>query len=120
MENRILRTETGYQLGSLHVTGLAPRESQALLLRATGLSIAACATAMNCGKSSVQDRIVNLFFKLKVDSTPELITKSFQSGFLKFLTLAAAIHLGIAMPDSQFSRVRITRLHARNELRVSV
>lgn len=107
---RILRTDTGYQLGKLHASGLTPRESQALLLRASGLSIAACAEVMNCGKSSVQDRIVNLFYKLHVNSTPQLITKAFQNGFLKFVTLAAAIHLGTATPDSHsFNRLRHTR-----------
>lgn len=117
---RILRTNTGYKLGALHAEGLPPRESQALLLRASGLSIADCASAMNCCKSSVQDRVSNMFYKLHVDSTPALITKAFQSGFLKFLTLAAAIHLGAAMPDHhKFSRTRLTRLQTRHENRAA-
>ena len=120
MENKILRTETGYQLGKLHVSGLAPRESQALLLRATGLSINACAQAMNCGKANVQDRIVNLFFKLRVNSTPELITKAFENGFLRFLVLLAAIHLGACeQNDKKFSRVRVSRAPIRQELKVA-
>ena len=120
MENKILRTENGYQLGKLHVSGLTPRESQALLLRATGLSLSDCAQAMGCGKASVQDRIVNLFFKLRVNSTPELITKAFENGFLRFLVLLAAIHLGACEPnDTKFSRVRVSRAPVRHELKVA-
>ncbi len=120
MENKILRTETGYQLGKLHVSGLTPRESQALLLRATGLSLSDCAQAMGCGKASVQDRIVNLFFKLRVNSTPELITKAFENGFLRFLVLLAAIHLGACEPsDTKIARVRVSRAPARHELKVA-
>lgn len=116
MQPRILRTETGYQLGNLHASGLAPRESQALLLRATGLSVAACAEVMGCGKNSVQDRMSNMFYKLKVDSTPALITKAFQSGFLRFLMLAAAVNLSVAMPDNhEFARTRVSRTNARRE-----
>lgn len=81
MDHKILRTENGYQLGNLEATGLAPRECQTLLLRANGASITECAQVMNCGKSTVQDRVTNMFYKLHVDSTPQLITKAFQSGF---------------------------------------
>lgn len=120
MNTRILRTDTGYQLGNLHASGLAPRECQALLLRASGASVTQCAQVMNCGKSSVQGRIANMFFKLHVDSTPELITKAFQSGFLKFLTLAAVIHLGAVLPDNHsLTRVRVTRSHVRQEMKVA-
>lgn len=119
MKTRILRTDTGYQLGKLHASGLSPRECQTLLLRATGASISECALELNIGKSSVQDRVTNMFFKLRADSTPELITKAFQNGFLKFLTLLAVIHLGAATPDNHsFTRVRHTRTHfARIQVR---
>lgn len=109
---KILRTHTGYQLGDLHATGLTPRESQALLLKTQGLSVGECAQLMNCSKASVQDRISTLFYKLNVNNTPELITKAFQSGFLKFLTLIAALNLSAAvLNDHSFNRVRTTRTH---------
>lgn len=81
---KIVKTGNGYLCGNLQCTGLTPRESQALLLRAQGLSIADCASTMQCGTSNVQDRIINLFYKLRVDSTLELITKSFERGILSF------------------------------------
>lgn len=119
METKILRTEDGYKLGNLVATGLAPRESQALLLRASGFSVDATAKAMNCGRSNVQDRIVNLFYKLHANSTTELVTKAFQHGFLKFLTLVLAVQLSAASPDdNKFSRTRTARTTVRRELKV--
>jgi DNA-binding CsgD family transcriptional regulator len=113
MNQKIIQTDTGYQLGKLHAQGLAPRECQTLLLRATGLSIADCAQTLKCGKSTVQDRVTNMFYKLHVDSTPELITKCFSSGILRFLSFLIALHIGIAAPgDHQFTRARV-RVAAR-------
>jgi len=84
MNLKIVKTETGYMCGNLQCRGLTPRESQALLLRAKGLSIADCASTMKCGTRNVQDRIINLFYKLRVDSTRALITASFERGILSF------------------------------------
>jgi DNA-binding CsgD family transcriptional regulator len=121
MEPRILRTQTGYQLGNLEATGITPRESQALLLRASGFNVDECAKAMGCGKANVQDRISNLFYKCGASSTPELITKAFQSGILRFLSVLLLIQLAIAPPDNaaRFTRTKLTRSPSRNEQRLS-
>jgi len=104
----IKRIEGGYQLGKLAAIGLAPRESQALLLRANGFSSEACAQAMNCKTGNVQARIRNLFYKMHATTTPELITKCFGSGILRFLSLVIALHIGMAAPgDYRFARVSI-------------
>lgn len=109
----IKRIEGGYQLGNLAAIGLAPRESQALLLRANGFSSEACAQAMNCKTGNVQARIRNLFYKMHATTTPELITKCFGSGILRFLSFLIALHIGIADPgDHQFTRARV-RVAAR-------
>lgn len=120
MEPRILRTETGYQLGNLHVAGVTPRESQALLLRASGMSVDECAKLMNCGKANVQDRISNLFYKFQVRTTPELITKAFQTGALKFLSVLLVVQLVVSPPDAaRITRIKLTRATYRHEQRIS-
>jgi DNA-binding CsgD family transcriptional regulator len=95
----------------LHASGFTPRESEAILWTTQGLTVAERAKKMNCSKASVQDRINTLFYKLDVNSTPALITKAFQSGFLKFLALAAFLNIGVTMPsDHAVNRVRVSRV----------
>ena len=118
----IKRIENGYQLGKLAAMGLPPRESQALLLAANGLSQNESATLMNCSASNVKGRLTNLFYKVSANSTPELITKCFGSGILRFLSLLIALHIGIAAPgDYQFARTRfrVSRTPQRNERMIS-
>lgn len=119
MDQQILRTETGYQLGDLCAIGLTPRESQALLFRATEHSVEQCAKLMGCSKASVQDRISTLFLKFHVRSTEGLITKAFKTGALKFLTLILCTLLSINTQDSaRISRIKISRVHTRYEQRI--
>lgn len=84
------RTETGYQCGDLHVTGLPRRLSQVLLLRASGNSIRKCAELMNCSDANIKQAVTELFFKLKADSTPELITTAIRDGYLQFRSFVFA------------------------------
>lgn len=119
MEPRILRTDTGYQFGNLLATGLTPRESQALLLRASEHSVDACAKIMGCSKASVQDRMSTLFYKFHVQTTAGLITKAFQTGALKFLTVFLCAQMAINPPDTaRLSRIKISRTNSRNEQRL--
>lgn len=90
----ITRTEHGYAYNGLEAIGLPPRESQALLLRASGKTGPQCAAIMGCSAANIANRISNLFYKLRADSTPELITKAFKSGTLRFMAIMLALHLG--------------------------
>lgn len=117
---RILRTESGYQLGEFHASGLAPQECRALLLIANGASSNECTKTLNCSRSSMQDRVSNMFYKLNVNSRPQLVGKALQSGFLRFLMLAAAINISVAMPDnSTLVRVRVASAPARKEMKTA-
>lgn len=78
----IKRTKTGYQLENLLATGLPPRCSQVLLLRAKGLTISATAKQLGCGAETVKNRIKDLFYKLKAHNTAEAIDHAFNSGNL--------------------------------------
>lgn len=109
MNMHIQRTSTGYQFNGLEVTGLAPRESQVLLLRAAGLNIKECSRSLNCGIQTIKSRTSNLFYKLGAHSTPELIARAFKSGHLRVLTVLLALHVSITMPYLDNSRDLIAR-----------
>lgn len=118
----IKRIENGYQLGKLAAVGLPPRESQALLLAANGLTQPQSAKVMNCTAANIKGRLTNLFYKVHAKSKAELITKCFESGILRFLSIFLAIHIGISEPgDYQFARtrVRVSRTPQRNERMIS-
>lgn len=82
------RTERGYTLGNLIVEGLPPRQSQILLMRALGLTAKEIASALQCSASNVEQGINILFFKLKANSSSELVTKAFISKTLRMLSFA--------------------------------
>jgi DNA-binding CsgD family transcriptional regulator len=86
----ITRTENGYALNGLECVGLPRAQSHALLLRAQGRSFADAAEALGCSIQNVKNAIATLFYKLRADSSPELVTRAFESGFLRVLTLVAA------------------------------
>jgi len=88
------RTATGYQCGKLHVTGLPPRQSQVLLLRALGNSRSECAQLLGCSIANVSGIMRTLFFKLHADSSAELITRAFENEYLRFLSIFFAIVFG--------------------------
>ncbi|WP_039913131.1 LuxR C-terminal-related transcriptional regulator [Cellvibrio mixtus] len=81
------RTETGYQCGDLHTSGLPPRQCQVLLLRARGNSISECAQLLCCSPANIKQAITALFLKLHADSTPELITKAIRNGYLQLRSI---------------------------------
>jgi DNA-binding CsgD family transcriptional regulator len=115
----IERTQEGYQFNGLAVSGLAPRESQVLLLRAAGLSINECSRVLNCGAQAVKARMSNLFYKLHANNAPELIAQAFKSGFLRLLLILLAIHMGIATPliDQRDALARAGRTRPRTTQR---
>lgn len=89
------RTATGYQCGKLHVTGLPPRQSQVLLLRALGNSRPKCAQLLGCSIANIKQATTELFFKLDADNATELVTRAFECGYLRFLSIFAALFIGL-------------------------
>ena len=83
MSSPTQRTETGYQCGDLHTTGLPPRLSQVLLLRASGKSVRECAQLLSCSADNIKQAMTALFLKLNAASTPELITNAMRTGYLQ-------------------------------------
>ena len=79
----IKRTTDGYALNWLEVHGLAPRESQVLLLKASGLTSAAAAKELGCSTRTVRGRMENLFYKLGARNGTEMITNAVLQGKLK-------------------------------------
>lgn len=106
----IERTEKGYSYNGLEAIGLAPQESRALLLRAAGNSIADCAKILGCSNNNVSARLNNLFFKLRVNSTSELIGTAFKTGALRTLMLLAALHCVVAMPSLSENNEKVARI----------
>ncbi len=119
MSSQLLRTESGYQCGNLHVTGLPRRLSHVLLLRALGNSISECAQVLGCSAANIKQATAELFFKLNADSSPELITRAFQNGHLRFLSFLVALFIGLfstVTADHQNLIARISRT-PRTQLR---
>lgn len=109
---RILRTDTGYQYGNLHASGLTPRESQVLLMRAQGLQMKQCAHQLDCSVTNIRKLLSALFYKLRATSSTELVTKAFERGNLKFLSILFFIGLclsGSIMADNPNSMMRTGR-----------
>lgn len=117
-KHNILRTNDGYAFNGLNVSGLAPRESQVLLLRAAGMSINACSEALNCGTQAIKSRMNSLFYKLQADNTPELITNAFKNGYLRFMVLLLAMHMSAVSPFIESQRDLVVR-NQRNRTRCS-
>lgn len=78
----IIKTETGYRYRNLSLKGLPPRCAQTLLLRAHGYSVAETAQKLGCGVSTIQSRIKDIFFKLKVHTTAAAVTAALTRGLM--------------------------------------
>ena len=117
-----MKNQGHYVHNNIEVSGLSPRRCEALALRASGLTYKRCAQIMGCSADNVKNRIDDLYFLLHANSTPQLITKSIQKGYLKILTLAIAFFLGLAQPvdHNNYARVaRNTRNNSQREQRIS-
>lgn len=88
---RILRTNTGYQLGNLVATNLPTRQAQTLLLCATGKSVKEAANELNCSAKNISQLKTVLFNKFNVNSAPELVTRAFECKTLQFLNAYASL-----------------------------
>lgn len=111
----IKRTDNGYQLHGIEATGLAPRESQALLLLANGLNFSEIAQHMSTSVGSAKARIQNVSHKLRLPTgrAARVIAAAYKAGNLRLtLALLAALTAGIAMPqatDAPDKAARIVR-----------
>ncbi|HSX49910.1 MAG TPA: sigma factor-like helix-turn-helix DNA-binding protein [Cellvibrio sp.] len=76
--------------GGMHVSGLPPRQSQVLLLRAQGKTQRECAQLLGCSTANIKQALNALFFKLHADSTAELITKAIRNGYLELRNILVA------------------------------
>lgn len=97
----IKRTNNGYQLHGIEATGLAPRESQALLLLANGLAFSEIAQHMSTSVGSAKARIQNVSHKLRLPTgrSARVIAAAYKAGHLRLaLALFAALTAGIAAP----------------------
>jgi DNA-binding NarL/FixJ family response regulator len=102
----ILRTKTGYQLGNMEATGLAPRECQVLLLKALGYKNTAAAEYLGCGERTIRGRIENLLYKLKAHNSAQMVANAFKAGNLK---IALVIMLAITSTFTNDHNQRLNR-----------
>lgn len=82
MNAKIMRVDNGYKMEYLTVTGLAPRESQTLLLIALGHSYKSAAKELGVGIKTISGRLQNLFYKLKANNSRQLIANAAHNGNL--------------------------------------
>jgi DNA-binding CsgD family transcriptional regulator len=120
-EKGIVRTSKGYEMDDMAAVGLTLRESELLIFRAKGYSLKTCAIHMNCSINNVKHILCSLFYKTNTSSTPELITRTIQKGYLRFLTLVFAVLLGIfgnCLGDNHNVIARIGRTRTTQQLRI--
>jgi len=79
----IQRTEQGYKAAHWEATGLPPRASQVLVLRALGFTCAETAEELGCGTETIKNRIKDLHYKLKARNNAQLINNAIVAGNLK-------------------------------------
>lgn len=89
----IERTEAGYRLGNLEAVGLPPRQSQTLLLLASGLSRQAAADALGCKSATIRNHATALLHKLKAANMVGLVTIAFARGNLSIVKTVAVLML---------------------------
>lgn len=87
--------ETGYQLEQLIADHLPKRQQEALLYHAQGLTDKQAAELMNCAPNTVKHLRKEIHYKCKSHSGAQLITKAFQNGYLRFLSLALTWSIGL-------------------------
>lgn len=104
----IKRVTDGYQLGNLLATGLPPAQSRTLLLRARGMGTDQSAAVLGCSSQNIKQQMRTLFFKLNCSNAPALITRAFESGLLRILSLLLASYIALfgAVMDDDARRGR--------------
>jgi len=87
----IERTKAGYRLGNLEAVGLPPRQSQTLLLLASGLSRQAAADALGCKTATIRNHATALLHKLNAANMVGLVTIAFVRGNLSIVKTIAVL-----------------------------
>lgn len=117
----ILHTENSCIFQNIEVIGLTPRRREAFALRACGLTYKRCAQLMGCSADNVKNRIEDLYFEFRVNSTAQLITKAIQAGALRILVLLFAVQIALTNPTPQncLRAARNIRPPSSRELKVA-
>jgi|GEM_PF-3216110 len=85
------------QLQNLLITGFPPREGLVVGYTALGLCSKRIAREINCTPRNVENLRESAKGRLHAHNTPHLISKAFQSGFLRFLSLMLITWLGTGL-----------------------
>ena len=70
---------------------LAPRQAEALVHRAKGLSNAETATVMGCSKANVSNLLTECFFKLHARGCPDAIATAMKHGMIQLCMLITLV-----------------------------
>lgn len=116
----ILHTEKSCIFQNIEVIGLTYSRRTACALRLCGLTYKRCAQIMGCSADNVKNRIEDLYFKYRVNSTAQLMAKLIKEGSLKILVYVFAVHILIASPPAtqNLRLVRNVRPPSNREMRV--
>lgn len=117
---QILHTENSCIFENIEVTGLTTSRRTACALRFAGLTYKRCAQLMGCSADNVKNRIEDMNFKYRVNSTTQLMAKLIKEGSLKILAYFFAVHILVASPSTtqNLRIVRNVRPASSREMRV--
>ncbi len=117
---QILHTENSCIFENIEVTGLTTSRRTACALRFAGLTYKRCAQLMGCSADNVKNRIEDMYFKYRVNSTTQLMAKLIKEGSLKILAYFFAVHILVASPSTtqNLRIVRNVRPASSREMRV--
>ena len=99
----------------LVVTGLPPRQAEALLHTANGMTRKEAAKRMNCSPQNVVMLLDAVRFKLHARTAPEAVANAFRAGVLRLLSLVLILAAGaltlpapaVAQDNTTAPRVRV-------------
>ena len=119
--NQIFQTEHSCIFENIEVTGLTTSRRTACALRFAGLTYKRCAQLMGCSADNVKNRIEDMYFKYRVNSTTQLMAKLIKEGSAKILLCILVTNILIASPSAtqNLRIVRNVRPASSRELRVT-
>lgn len=116
----ILHTKNSCIFQNIEVAGLTSSRRTACALRFGGLTYKRCAQLMGCSADNVKNRIEDLYFKYRVNSTAQLMAKLIKEGSVKILLCLLVTNILIASPSAtqNLRLVRNVRPPSNREMRV--
>ncbi|WP_444897757.1 response regulator transcription factor [Microbulbifer sp. SSSA005] len=96
---------------------LAPRQSEALMHRARGLSNKETAAAMRCSVANVTNLLAECFYKLHARNSTEAVAKAVKHGLIQFALIASVIS-GIGTDAQEQLRTRMQRRPTTQTIRI--